>query len=78
VWHQRDGKFVTKAGISKKILLANTSIESDGKLACIICQKMVSVMKVYSIKNHYDSKHEGKFVSLVNLQKGKLAILKPL
>jgi hypothetical protein len=52
-------------------------IESDGKQVCLICQRMVSVMKEYNIKCHYDSEHIGKFYCLTGeLRKRKISNLK--
>jgi uncharacterized RmlC-like cupin family protein len=52
-------------------------IESDGKPVCLICQKMVFVMKEYNIKCHYESKHKGKIYCLTGeLRKRKISNLK--
>jgi hypothetical protein len=53
-------------------------IESDGKPVCLICQRMVSVMKEYNIKRHYDSEHKGKLDCLTGeLWKRKTSNLEP-
>jgi hypothetical protein len=55
---------VTKAGFSKKIGLANTS------LLKVMANRFV--VKEYKMKRHYESERKRKFiVLLVNLGKGK-------
>jgi hypothetical protein len=52
-------------------------IESDGKPACFICQRTVSVVEEYNIKRNYKSAHKGKFDCLTGeLRKWKLRNLK--
>jgi hypothetical protein len=52
-------------------------IESDAKQVCLICQRMVSAMKEYNIKRHYESKHKGKFDCLTGeLRKRKFSNMK--
>jgi hypothetical protein len=52
-------------------------IESNGKPVCLICERMVSVMKEYNIKRHYDSEHKGKFDFVTGeLRKRKTSNLK--
>jgi hypothetical protein len=52
-------------------------IESDGKPVCLICKRMVSVMKECNIKRHYKGEHKGKFDCLTSeLRKRKISNLK--
>lgn len=39
-------------------------IENKGKVMCLVCRELISVLKEYNIKRHYESKHKVKYDSL--------------
>jgi hypothetical protein len=76
-WHQKNVKFVTKVGFSRRLISEYFFIESGGNLVCLVSQRTVSVMKEYNIKRHYESKNKGKFYCLTGeLMKRKISNLK--
>ncbi|KAE9521920.1 hypothetical protein AGLY_017727 [Aphis glycines] len=50
-------------------------IENKEKVICLVCRELISVLKEYNIKRHYESKHKVKYDSLYGQQKLLLLLL---
>lgn len=44
------------------------AIENNEKIVCLICQQVISVMKEYNVKRHYEANHED-YVAYVGEQR---------
>ena len=52
------------------------AIENTEKIVCLICQQVISVMKEYNVKRHYEASHEDYVAYVGEQRKEKVVKLK--